>query len=145
MSFKMYSVRPEAVDFDWGKFKQDNEWGVKPTLKSYVDTTRDAAFSLYDTMVKEMDDLLKEMIDDALEEYEYEAYTIEKVHPSLPALITLYPSEKELMLFGVDEQQNNFVNGFNIKHTYKIRVFDGYDEVYKGLRVYERDIPFNLY
>ncbi|ASR78337.1 hypothetical protein PPISBEST_100 [Bacillus phage PPIsBest] len=90
-----------------------------------------------------MDDAIKQEIEKGLEGYEYDTYTVEKPHPSLPALITLYPSRKEILLLGVNEHKPDLIN-FKQTEIFKIRMFDGYDEIFKSTTVFYKDYNISI-
>ncbi|AHZ10677.1 hypothetical protein [Bacillus phage Megatron] len=119
------------------------EFTPDPTLKAYADMMHEHVHQATIKICKEMDDAIKKEIEKGLEGYEYDTYTVEKPHPSLPALITLYPSRKEILLFGVNEHKPDLIN-FKQTEIFKIRMFDGYDEIFKSTTVFYKDYNISI-
>ncbi|ASR79033.1 hypothetical protein HONESTABE_99 [Bacillus phage HonestAbe] len=138
MTTKMYNVRPDAVKFTWEEFKPDL------AAQDAINIMNRATTEYIRQQMQEKEDLMKKTIDEALEAagFEYEAWTLSKPHKSLPSLITLYPSEKELIFFGVIEDQR--YHDLSTEERFKYRIFDGYDEIEKGMQVIKPRVVRNI-
>jgi len=134
----MYTFKPEDLKFTWKEFEPDH------SAQDAINIMQRATTEYFQQQVKEKDDLIKKTIDESLEEsdFEYEAWTLSKPHKSLPALITLYPSEKELIFFGVIEDQR--YHDLSTEERFKYRIFDGYDEIAKGMQVIKPRVVPNI-
>lgn len=112
-----------------------------PELTRLADNFKKKTQKMMNEAVREFDDALREEIEFGITSsgYEYESFTLSKSEPELPALITLYPSEKKLILLGVIEHLPDHAH-FTSVRTFKFRLFDGYDEVYKGSKIFRTEV-----
>ncbi|ADH03171.1 gp25 [Bacillus phage W.Ph.] len=135
MTIKFYSKPDIPSKFDIKDFKPDIE------LTRLVDNFHDETKRMIDEAVQELDNKIREEIEFGIVSsgYDYEAYTISKTGPEIPSIITLYPSEKTLILLGVIEHRPDHEHFTNIQ-TFKFRLFDGYNEVYKGSRIFSTQV-----
>ncbi|AEZ50430.1 hypothetical protein BCPG3_008 [Bacillus phage BCPG3] len=135
MTIKFYSKPDMPSKFNIKDFKPD------PDLTRLAQNFHDETQRQINEITKDIDNYIREDIEFGIMSsgYDYEAYTISKTESDLPSVITLYPSEKRLILIGVIEYRPDHAHFTNI-HTFKFRLFDGYNEVYKGSRIFSTEV-----